>query len=171
MRLKETQKALNTFGKRVIKQARQNLTKKKKNVNKKLYDSLFYKAKVMPNSIDVFFFMEEYGIFQDKGVKGTKSNYIENRDTPFSYRMKMPPREPLIEWAKKRQIRLRDDKGRFAKGNYNTIGYLLQKSIFEKGIRASMFFTKPFENEFKKLPTEIIEQYGLDIDEFLELTT
>jgi hypothetical protein len=171
MRLKETQKALNTFGKRVIKQAKQNLTKKKKNVNKKLYDSLFYKAKVMPNRIDVFFFMEKYGIFQDKGVKGTKSNYIENRDTPFSYRMKMPPREPLIEWAKKRQIRLRDDKGRFAKGNYNTIGYLLQKSIFEKGIRASMFFTKPFENEFKKLPTEIIEQYGLDIDEFLELTT
>lgn len=171
MRLKETQKALNTFGKRVIKQARQNLTKKKKNVNKKLYDSLFYKAKVMPNSIDVFFFMEKYGIFQDKGVKGTKSNYIENRDTPFSFRNYKPPVEPLQEWAKKRNFRLRDDKGRFAKGDYKTIGYVLQNSIFNKGIRASMFFTKPFENEFKKLPAEVIEQYGLDIDEFLELTT
>lgn len=171
MRLKETQKALNTFGKRVIKQAKQNLTKSKKNVNKKLYNSLFYKAKVMPNSIDVFFFMEEYGIYQDKGVKGTKSNYIENRDTPFSFRNYKPPVEPLQEWAKKRNFRLRDDKGRFAKGDYNTIGYVLQKSIFNKGIRASMFFTKPFENEFKKLPADVIEKYGLDIDDFLELTT
>jgi hypothetical protein len=171
MRLKETQKALNTFGKRVVKQAKQNLTKGKKNVNNKLYNSIFYKAKVMPNSIDVFFFMEEYGIYQDRGVKGTKSNYIENRDTPFSYRTDKPPVEPLIQWAKKRNFRLRDDKGKFAKGSYKTIGFILQKSIFNKGIRASMFFTTPFENEFKKLPADVIEQYGLDIDQFLELTT
>lgn len=171
MRLKRTQEVLNTFAKRVVKQSKQNLTKKKKNFSKKLYDSLFYKAKVFPNSIDVFFFMEEYGIYQDRGVKGTNSNYVENRDTPFSFRDKMPPREPLIEWAKKRNFRLRDDKGRFSKGDYNTIGYILQRSIFKKGIRASMFFTKPFENEFNKLPADVIKQYGLDMDDFLELTT
>jgi len=171
MQLKKTKEALNTFAKRVIKQSRQNLTKGKKNVNNSLYNSLFYKAKVMPNSIDVFFFMEDYGKFVDKGVKGTNSNYIENRDTPFSFRSKMPPRKPIIEWAKKRNFRLRDDNGRFSKGDYNTIGYILQRSIFKKGIRASMFFTKPFENEFNKLPADVINQYGLDIDDFLELTT
>lgn len=171
MRLKETQKAMNAFAKRVVKQAKQNLTKGNKNVSKELYNSIYFENPKRPNSLELFFFMEKYGVFQDKGVKGTKSNYIENRDTPFSYRTDMPPRDPLIKWAKARNIRLRDDKGRYTRGNYNTIGYLLQRSIFEKGIRASMFFTKPFENEFKKLPDDIVNRFGLDIDDFLELTT
>ena len=42
MQLKETREALNRFGKFVIQQARSRLTKGKKNVNKKLYNSLEY---------------------------------------------------------------------------------------------------------------------------------
>ena len=39
--------------------------------------------------------------------------------------------ETIAEWAKKRNIRLRNDKGQFAKGNYNSIGYVLARGIFE----------------------------------------
>jgi hypothetical protein len=79
--------------------------------------------------------------------------------------------QPLADWAKARNIRLRDEKGRFKKGNYRTIGFILQKSIYEKGIKASMFFTKPFEKAFDNLPSEVIEAFGLDIDDLLEFTT
>ena len=30
-----------------------------------------------------------------------------------------------------------------------------------------MFFTKPFEQAFKKLPTELKEKFGLDVEDFL----
>jgi hypothetical protein len=82
----------------------------------------------------------------------------------------MPPIKPLAEWAKSKGIRLRDDKGKFKKGNYNTIGFLISRSIFRKGIKPSLFFTKPFEQGFKKLPDELIKAYGLDVEEFLKYT-
>jgi hypothetical protein len=78
--------------------------------------------------------------------------------------------QPLADWAKARNIRLRDDKGRFKKGDYRTIGFILQKSVFEKGIKPSLFFTKPFENAFLRLPDDIIERFALDIDDLLDFT-
>ena len=167
MRLKETKEALIKFRDFVIQQSRSRLTKGKKNVNKDLYNSLEGNVKVMPNSINVQFSMEDYGVFQDKGVSGKEKKY----NTPFSYTNKMPPLKPLANWAKFRNIRLRDKKGRFSKGNYNTIGFLIARSIYKKGIKPSLFFTKPFEQAFKKLPEELTEAFGLDIRNFLQYTT
>ena len=167
MRLKETKEALIKFRNFVIQQSRSRLTKGKKNVNKDLYNSLEGDVKVMPNSINVQFSMEDYGVFQDKGVSGKEKKY----NTPFSYTNKMPPLKPLANWAKFRNIRLRDKKGRFSKGNYNTIGFLIARSIYKKGIKPSLFFTKPFEQAFKKLPEELTEAFGLDIRNFLQYTT
>ena len=87
-----------------------------------------------------------------------------------SYTTKMPPVKPLSEWAKKRGIRLRDEKGRFKKGNYNSIGYLISRKIYKEGIKPSLFFTKPFEQAFKKHPNELVENFGLDIEDFLAFT-
>ena len=77
----------------------------------------------------------------------------------------MPPSKPLSDWAKKRNIRLRDDSGKFKKGNYKTIGFLIARSIFEKGIKPSLFFTKPFEAGYKKfIDTDLIKAFSQDID-------
>lgn len=97
MQLTKTQTALEAFKKFVIQQARTRLTKGRKNINKKLYNSIKGNVKEMPNSISVEFEMEEYGLFQDKGVSGTQKKY----DTPYSYTNKMPPISPLANWAKK----------------------------------------------------------------------
>jgi len=82
----------------------------------------------------------------------------------------MPPIKPLAEWAKTKNIRLRDEQGKYKKGNYNTIGYLIARSIYRKGIKPSLFFTKPFEQGFKKLPEELAKTFALDIDDFLAYT-
>lgn len=162
--------AIDTFFKRVKKQARQNLSKgtktqlKKRPINntKKLYNSIKYQQ-LFENKNGVAFglFMEDYGDFIDKGVKGTKSNYRVNKNTPFKYRSKMPPN--LSGWAKAKNIRFRDAKGKFAKGKYNQIGYVIARSIYEKGIRANNFFTIPFMNEYKKLPNELQEIFADDM--------
>lgn len=166
MTLKETNKALNEFAKYVIQQSRTNLTKGKKNVSKELYNSLDYDLKTYANSFSLQFLMEYYGEFQDKGVSGTKRKY----NTLYSYTNKRPPAEVFSKWAKARGIRLRDEKGRFKKGTYKSIGFILAKSVFEKGIKPSLFFTKPFEKAFERLPDELIEKFALDIEQFLEFT-
>ena len=166
---KEVQESIDRFRKYVIQQSRSNLTKQRKNFSKSLYDSINGVSKVNPNSISLYFEMEKHGLYQDKGVKGTKSNYIENKDTPYSYKSKggkrglkgMPPPKALDKWVVKRGIAPRDAKGRFM--SRNTVNFLVAKSIFEKGIKASLFFTKPFEKAFKDLPQELVEAYGIDI--------
>jgi len=170
MDFKQTKAALESFAKFVIKQSRTNLTKKKKNVTSSLYESLGYDLNVSKNSFYLEFYMDEYGAFVDEGVKGKKSNYPENRNSRFSFNTKRPPMQPLADWAQKKNIRLRDAKGKFKKGNYKTIGFILAKSIFEKGIKASFFFTKPFEQGFEKLPNELVDKFALDIDDLLDFT-
>jgi len=170
MDFKQTKAALESFAKFVIKQSRTNLTKKKKNVTSSLYESLGYDLNVSKNSFYLEFYMDEYGAFVDEGVKGKKSNYPENRNSRFSFNTKRPPMQPLADWAQKKNIRLRDKKGKFKKGNYKTIGFILAKSIFEKGIKASFFFTKPFEQGFEKLPNELVDKFALDIDDLLDFT-
>tara|TARA_R100000951_G_scaffold74166_1_gene62497 strand:- start:3366 stop:3872 length:507 start_codon:yes stop_codon:yes gene_type:complete len=163
--LTNTKQSLEDFRKYVSSQARRNLTRLKKNDTKGLYKRLDGVLKVSPNSFQLSWDLG-YGNFQDKGVSGTEKKY----NTPYSYKSKMPPIKPLSDWAKRKGIRLRDEQGKFQKGNYKTIGFLIARSIFRKGIKPSLFFTKPFEQGFKNLPDQVIEAYGLDVEEFLKFT-
>lgn len=162
---------LNTFRKRVIQQAKSNLTKTGKNSSKRLYNSLGSDLKGSANSFQLDFTMAEYGEYVDKGVKGMKSNYIENKDSPFQYKKGVPSKKmlnSLDKWVMKRGIAPRDSKGKFI--NRRSLKFALAKSIFNKGLKPSLFFTKPFENEYKKLSTDLINAYGLDMEEFLAYT-
>ena len=86
MKFNKTEKALEDFGNYVIQQSRSKLTKGKSNYTKELYNSLKYTIEKSEDGVIIDFYMEEYGAFQDKGVKGVKSNYTENKNTPFSYK-------------------------------------------------------------------------------------
>lgn len=169
MRSDEVKKALSKFSKNVIKQSRSNLTRKGKNVTRKGYESLKYDLRVHRNSFSLDFEMEDYMQYQDQGIKGSKSTYAESKNSPFKYKKKQPPLEPIMQWAKRRGIQGRDKKGRFITNK--SLSYLIARSIFSKGIKASMFFTKPFEQNFKKLPDELIEAFGLDLEELFKTTT
>ena len=169
--LNNTANILRDFGKRVVSRARANLTRQKRNVSKDLYNSLRFDSQVMPNSIFIRFVMEEYGMFIDKGVRGADPKLVKNgvQKAPlgkYTFRNKMPPLKPIMDWVKARKIRLRDDKGKFKKGNYKTLAFIIQKRIFAQGIKPSLFFTKPFISAYKDLPTELVEAYGLDIKDF-----
>lgn len=161
---KNTKEYLNSFAKYVIQQSRSNLSKQNKNVDKKLYNSLDNEIEVGANSFRLAFLMEDYGTFQDKGVSGTKRKY----NTPFSYKSKKPPLKPITEWVTKRRFQFRKDNGKFM--SYQSTAFLVRNSIFKNGIKPSLFFTKPFEKAFERLPDELVEAYGLDVEQFLEFT-
>lgn len=162
MQLKETKDILNKFAKYVIQQSRTNLTKGKKNSSKALYNSLGYNIKETSKGVSIEFLMDEYGIYQDKGVSGKKKKY----NTPFSYKDKMPPSSALDKWAVRRGIAPRDKSGKFIPRK--SINYLIARSIFNKGIKPSLFFTKPFEKGFKNLPPELIKGFINDIENTIE---
>ena len=136
MQLKETQAALRAFGKYVVQQSRTNLTKGKKNVDKTLYDSLGYTMEQVSTGFRLYFEMEDYGMFQDEGVKGANPSLIKGGkqkapNSKFSYKQKMPPMQPLRDWAQKKNIRFRDKEGKFKKGSYKSMAFVLH---IEKGI-------------------------------------
>lgn len=177
MQLKQTEAALEAFKTFVIQQSRSRLTKAGKNNTKELYNSLKGDVKVMPNSISVEFQMEDYGYYQDRGVKGFKSTYPEiaqygtlarfgsgkgkKGGKGLSYNIK--------KWVESKRFQFRDKKtGKFM--SYQSTAYLISRSIWNKGIKPSLFFTKPFEQAYAKLPAELEKAYGLDVESFLEFT-
>jgi hypothetical protein len=175
MKQSEVQEELNRFSKSVIKEARKNLTTLKRNNTKGLYESLKGNVKAMPNSLSIEFEMNLYGQFQDKGVKGKNPSLVKNGvqkapNSPYSFKNKMPPMEPLSKWAQKKNIRFRNADGTYAKGGYKTLGFWLQKRIYAQGIKPSLFFTTPFQAAFKRLPDELIEKFGLDMVDLFKTT-
>ena len=154
----EVQEAIDKFRKYVVQQSRSNLTKQKKNASKSLYNSIKGVSKVNPNSISLYFEMEEHGVFQDKGVSGKEKKY----NTPYSYKSNMPPTKALDKWVVRRGIAPRDAKGRLI--SRKSLKFLIARSIYKNGIKPSLFFTKPFEVAFDRLPDELVEAYGLDIE-------
>lgn len=170
-----TEQVLRSFKNYVVKQARTKLTKGKKNFSKELYNSIEGKVSTGKNSIHISFSMEDYGVFQDKGVKGVDSNYIENKNSPFSYKSSSNlvglegATGQFGKWAKHKRLRWRNQKsGKYL--SYKSIGFILAQSIKKKGLKASLFFTKPFETAYANLDEEIKEAYGLDVVEFLEFS-
>jgi hypothetical protein len=165
MDTQQTYKYLNDFAKYVIQQSRSNLTKGGKNVDKKLYNSLDKEIQVGANSFRIAFLMENYGNFQDKGVSGTQKKY----NTPFSYKTKRPPIKPITDWVTKKRFQFRNrETGKFM--SYKSTAYLIAGGILKNGIKPSLFFTKPFEAAFKNLPNELVQAYGLDVEQFLQYT-
>lgn len=179
MELKEVQKALDDFAANVVKEAKANLQKGGRygsNIaSGKLYKSLDYFTKAGPNSIQVDITMEEYGYYQDRGVKGKTSTYpeISKYGTKAQFGTGSGKKGGLTkainEWVAKKRFQFRDDKGKFM--SYKSTAYLIIRSIYNKGLKPSLFFTKPFVKYYRRLPNELAERFALDLETFIEFTT
>ncbi len=172
--LKNVQISLNDFAKFVVKQSRTNLTKNKKNVSKELYNSIGYDLKVHPNSFSLRMMDDsDYWQYVDKGVSGTERKF----NTPYSYKKSSNmlgfelATGTFANWAKARGLRFRSAKGTFAPGDYRSIGIAYALAHKKRGSKPTNFFSRPFELAYKKLPEEIIEAFGLDMEDLLKHTT
>jgi hypothetical protein len=165
MQLDNFKKALEEFRDKVIEESKQNLKSLKKGGGTLENSIKGGEVKVTDRSLEFGIEMADYGVFQDKGVSGVKQKY----NTPYSYTTKMPPPSKLDKWTVKKGIAPRDDKGRFI--SRKSLQFLIARSIFYKGIKPSLFFTKPFQKYAKGLPKELETAFALDTEALLAFVT
>jgi hypothetical protein len=88
------------------------------------------------------FEFNEYGEFLDQGVKGSRSNYVANAASPYKFGRNMDkksvPVRPIKKWLA-------------SKGLNQKLAYAIAKSIYQKGIKRTLFFSKPFEKRYKPM--------------------
>jgi hypothetical protein len=168
----EVKSYLDDFGKYIVQQSRTNLTKKGKKDTNELYKSIGYDLQASKNSFHLSFKMVDYGKFVDLGVKGVSSS-AKAPNSPFKFGtgtgMKGGLTNGIDGWVKRKRIQFKNrGNGKFL--SYDQTAFLIRNSVWNKGIRPTDFFSRPFELAFKKLPDELTEAYALEVDKFLKDT-
>jgi len=162
----DMQSTLQRFAQSVVNTARLNLQEEGKNSTNSLSKSLTYAIDQYSDSYTIEFLMDYYGVFVDKGVSGVKKKY----NTPYSYKSKggkqglkgMPPPAAFDKWTIMKGIAPRDKKGKFLPRK--SVNFAVARSVFEKGIAPSMFFTRPFNFAFEQLNKDIGKDMELEIN-------
>jgi len=168
LRKNNVEKYLRHFAESVIKRGRQILKAKKKNVTGKLLDSLKYRLEATSKGYNLVFKGAKHAMFVDKGVSGTKTtrtyhNIFGKRErSPFKYTNKKPHPSVFDKWIVKKGLKgTRDEKGRFV--SRKSLKFALREHIFQKGIAATSFFSKPMSIELANFDTGILKAFKTDI--------
>lgn len=170
---------LDKFGKYVKQQAKTRLTKNKphpKKDTKSLYNGINYNVRETTKGATLTFSFgsaEEYWEFVDKGVKGKKSS-LKAPMSPFKFGSGKGGSggggltKGIKGWVRRKRIQFRNrETGQFI--SYEATSFLIIRSIWNTGLRTTNFFTKPFEQAFKRLPDKIYSAYALRVVEQLKV--
>jgi len=162
------QELLDDFRSNVIREAKKNLGQRSD--TGKLKSSLKSYVKESKRSIQISFEMEDYGFYQDRGVKGVKSGKsLDNYQFGTGTGKKGGLTKGINKWVKRKGFQFRDKKGRFL--SYEQTARTIIRSIWMKGIKPSLFFTKPFEKYYKTLPDELMEMFGFEMEQLFNQIT
>jgi hypothetical protein len=154
---KRTKKVLSDFAKEVINGSKKELKRQGKLASKDLYRNMSFNIDVTANAIDLDINMEDYADFVDQGVSGIETKY----NTPYSFKNKKPPVKFLQTWLKRKT-------GKFLARDRRSAAFAIQNNIFKHGLKPSRFYRTPFNKSFKELPDDVVEAYGLDVEDFAE---
>lgn len=159
MRKGEVQKLLDDFRDKVIAEAKQGIPRDTGSLAK----SLKSYVKESKNSIQISFSMNNYGWYQDRGVKGVSSGKSLSNYSFGTGKKDGGLTRGINKWVRRKQIQFRNkETGQFM--SYEQTARTIIRSIWFKGIKPSMWFTKPFEKYYKKLPKEVTEKYVKDME-------
>jgi len=171
LKLEKVNKTIEMFRDYVIKEAKDNLTRSGHNNTSSLANSIKGEVIIDDKYSIVGFTMNDYGTFVDLGVKGkTSSNKAPNSPYQFGSGKgrKGGLTQGINQWVKQKGFQFRDKKsGRFL--SYESTAYLITRSIFHKGIKPSLFFTKPFEAGYKKyIDIDLVKAFGQDVETIID---
>ena len=167
--LVNTKKLMDAFAKKVIKQSIRNLEKQDKIDSGKLAKSLNYNLEVYPSgALELNFQMPDYGLYQDKGVKGSQSGRKAYK-SPYKFKGKNIKQGVVESWIKRKGIQGRDKKGRFI--TRKSFAFLIGRKIALFGLPATRFFSNAFRQHYKKLSSDFTKAYASDVEKFLKQTT
>ena len=174
MKTEALERYLNSFGKQVVNRAKGNL-QKAKGGGTALEKSIDFKVTNNAEGFAVQFFMTDYGTFVDKGVSGTnKRRSFKNYEgkvitSPYKFgtgssrvgKAKGGMSGIMAKWVKKKGFQWRDEKGRFM--SHKSMGYIIARSIYSKGIKGISFFQKPLMLGLKQFGKEMLGAVKDDI--------
>ena len=96
----------------------------------------------------ITFEMESYGQFVNDGREGS---------------IKFPPPTKIKTWLNQRKIKIRNEKGQYAKGGKG-LAFLIGRKIRTFGIPPTGFFTNSFMRAWEKLPFDLDKAMADDMD-------
>ena len=179
MEFKNTIQALQKLGNNVVKEGRNILKQKKKNATGTLSRDFDYLVTNQRDSVTLEFEFgraEDYWQFVDEGVKGVGgfkgSGRARGQGSPFRFGSgKFGGTWNKFKKNIKGWIRTKGLKGRDAKGKFITndsFAFLIQRSIFQRGLSRTQFFSKPFTEQLNKQTDNITEAFANDLETALE---
>jgi len=165
---------LEKFGKYVVQQSKSNLSKKKKKDTSNLYNGVKFEVTKEKDTTTLSFDFgtaNDYWQFVDKGVKGVSSS-AKAPNSPFKFGTGSGKSGGLTKgingWVARKRIQFQDRKTKQFL-SYKATAFLIIRSIWNKGLETTNFFTKPFEQAFKRVPDDIYAAYALEVEEQLKV--
>ena len=175
MDYKNTIQALQVLGTNVVKEGRGILKRKKKTTSPNtLFNEFDYLVTNTGETVTLEFVFgkaDDYWQFVDEGVKGAGgfkgSGRARGQGSPFKFSNKMPPRRAIDKWIVTKPLKAgRDEKGRFV--SRKSLAFLIQRSIFQRGLERTQFFSRPFTEQLDKQTDNITKAFADDIEIALE---
>ena len=184
--LSNTAKALDLYGKEVIKRAKRNLKIKKKIDGKnvetdntgRLGNGLYHKLTYGNNKINIKFeSKEDYAYFVEKGVQGRLSTYGSVKKYPTGmtkakFKKKNVAEGVIEDWIRTKKVKLRDKDGKFVPmtdSNIRGASYMIGKSITEKGLKARGFMADAIDETKRRFAVSLKEGLLKDLRNAVEV--
>ena len=104
-----------------------------------------------------------YSMSQDGLIPKAFGELHPKYKTPFKYKKgkeNAPPPRAFDKWVVRKGLAPRNKSGKFA--SRSGLKFALSIFIQKNGIKPSLFFTKPFEKAYKKLPQDLVDAFGVD---------
>lgn len=174
MKLNNTIKALQDFGSNVVREGKAILTKEKKTTSSNtLYNDFNYIVEGRNDGADLIFDFggaTKYWDFVNEGVKGSGgfkgSGKMRGQGSPYQFRHNNIKQGVIDRWIVSKPLKqARDKNGKFIPRK--SMAFLIGRAVAQRGLTRTLFFTKPFEKEFKKQENEIVDALGKDIDIYI----
>ena len=180
MEFKNTIQALQKFGTNVVKDGRGILKRKKKNASGTLSNDFDYLVTSGQNAVTLEFEFgraEDYWQFVDEGVKGVGgfkgSGRARGQGSDFRFGSGKFAgtwkkfRTSIDRWVISKGLKAtRDKSGRFV--SRKSLVFLIQRSIFQRGLERTQFFSKPFTQQLNKQTETITNAFADDLELALE---
>ena len=171
MQFDNTIQAMQKLGANVVKEGKSILKRKKKTTSSNtLYNDFDYLVTASDSAVTLEFEFggaEDYWAFVDEGVKGAGgfkgSGKMRGQGSPFKFSTKMPPRSAIDRWIVRKPLKAaRDKSGKFIPRK--SLAFLIQRSIYQRGLERTQFFSKPFTQQLNKESDEIVKAFADDLE-------
>jgi len=169
---KNLEKAMTSFGSKVIQGGRAILNKAGKRTQENtLFNDFHYTMSSTDSTITMGFDFggaEDYWQFVDQGVRGVGgfkgSGRAMGAGSPFRFKYDNPGGalvNAIRGWIKNKPISLGDM-------NETGLAFAIGYSIKRRGLERTMFYTRPVTKALKTLPDELVEAFRLDFSKVVD---